>query len=155
MRTATEEPLSSSDARDAILSRHDELRGLVTETIHYADDATLSDRNFEPLRAHARELYEAFQTHMEFEEEILPAALRDVIGWGAVVRAEIEEGHERQRAILASAMSALEPAEDVSPTRLVESVRAVADTLLDDLKTEERYLLNADIDAIASDSQGG
>lgn len=154
MRTATQEPLSSSEARDAILSRHDELRGLVTETIHYADDATLSNRSFEPLRAHARELYEAFQTYMDFEEQILPAALRDLIGWGAVVRAEIEEGHERQRAILASAMSALEP-EDLSPTRLVENVRTIVDTLLHDLQTEERYLLNADLDAIAIDSHGG
>jgi hypothetical protein len=154
MRTATVEPLSSSDARDAILSRHDELRGLVTETIHHVDDATWSERDVEPLRAHARELYEAFQTHMDFEERLLAIALRDIIGWGAVVLREMEEGHERQRATLASAMSALEP-ERLSGPRLVESVRAVADTLLLDLKTEERYLLNADLDAIATDSQGG
>ncbi len=80
--------------------------------------------------------------------------MRDIIGWGAVVQAEIEEGHERQRATLASALSALEP-EAVSSTRLVESVRTFADTLLLDLKAEERHLLNADLDAIATDSQGG
>jgi hypothetical protein len=154
MRTTTREPLSSSEARNVILSLHDELRGLVTETIHHADGATKSDRDFEPLRTHARELYEAFQTHMDFEERILATALRDIIGWGAVVQAEIEEGHERQRATLASALSALEP-EAVSSTRLVESVRTFADTLLLDLKAEERHLLNADLDAIATDSQGG
>jgi hypothetical protein len=152
MRTTTREPLSSSEARDAILSGHEELRGLLTETIHHADAATKSD--LEPLRVHARELYEAFQAHMDFEERILAAALRDIIGWGAVVQAEIEGGHERQRAILASAMSALEP-EDVSPTYVVDRVRALADTLLLDLKTEERYLLNADLDSIATQSQGG
>jgi hypothetical protein len=152
--TTTHDTLSSSEARDAILSRHDLLRGLVTETIHYADDATKSNRDFEPLRAHARELYEAFQTQLDFEEQVLPTALRDIIGWGAVVQAEIEEGHERLRADLASAMSALEP-ESLSPVVLVESVRAFADTLLDDLKAEERYLLHADLDALAIDSQGG
>lgn len=152
MRTITREPLSSSEARDAILSRHDELRGLITETIHHTDGAPKAD--LEPLRAYARELYEAFQAHMDFEERILAAALRDIIGWGAVVQAEIEEGHERQRATLASAMSALEP-EDLSPTHVVASVRAFADTLLLDLKTEEGYLLKADLDSIATHSQGG
>lgn len=154
MRTATRESLSSSDARDAILSRHDQLRGLVAETIHHADGATKSDRDLEPLRAHAREFYEAVQTYMDFEEPILATALRDVIGWGQVLQAEMQEGHERVRATMAWAMSALEP-EGVSAASLVDSVRAVADIVLLDLKTEERCLLHADLDAIAADSQGG
>jgi hypothetical protein len=154
MRTTTQKPLSSSDARAAILSCHDELRGLVTETIHFADDATTSDRDFEPLRAHARELYEAFAEHMDFEERILPTALRDVIGWGFVLEAQVVEVHEKQRAILASAMSALEPG-GLSPARLVESVRTFADTILVDLKTEESCLLCADLDALTTDSRGG
>jgi hypothetical protein len=154
MRATTREPLSSSEAREAILSRHDQLRGLITETIHQADGATKSERELEPLRAHAKELYEALQLHINFEERILSTALRDIIGWGAVVQAEIKQGHERQRATLASAMSALEP-EDLSPTHVVESVRAFADTILLDLQTEEQYLLTADLDAIATDGQGG
>ena len=154
MRTTTQKPLSSSDARAAILSCHDELRGLVTETIHFAEGATVSDRDFEPLRAHARELYEAFEEHMDFEERILPTALRDVIGWGFVLQAEVVESHEKQRAILASAMSALEPG-GLSPARLVQSVRTFVDTILDDLKTEESCLLRADLDALAIDSRGG
>ncbi|MES1204454.1 MAG: hypothetical protein ABUS79_00830 [Pseudomonadota bacterium] len=146
--------MSSSEARDAILLGHQELRGLVTETIHHADGATQADADFAPLRAQVRELYQAFQTQMDFEERILPTALRDIIGWAAVVRAEIEKGHERQRATLAWAMSTLEP-DGFAPSRLVETVRAFADTLLVDLNAEERYLLNADLDAIATDSQGG
>jgi len=154
MRTTTQEPISSSEARNALLLDHDELRGLVWETIQQAEDATTSNDALEPLRTHARELYQAFQTHLDFEERVLPTALRDIIGWGAVVQAEIEEGHERQRATLAWAMSTLEP-ERFSPTRVLESVRAFADTLLGDLKMEERYLLKADVDAIATDSRGG
>jgi hypothetical protein len=154
MRTAARTQLSSSDARDAILSRHDDLRGLVLETMHQADDATETVQDLESLRAHAKELYEAFQTHVDFEERILATALRDVIGLGAIMQAEMKEGHERQRAILASAMSALEPA-GLSAERLVESVRAVADALLLDLSTEDQYLLHADLDAIATDSEGG
>jgi hypothetical protein len=152
--TMTAEQLSSSDARDAIFSRHEQLRGLVNETLLCAEGASHSDREIEPLRAHARELYEAFEEHMEFEEDILATALRDVIGVGGVLQAQIEEEHERQRATLESAMSALEP-ERLSPARVVESVRIFADSLLLDLKSEERCLLYADLDAITTDSQGG
>ena len=154
MSTTTREPLSSSAARDAILSRHDELRCLVTETIHYAEDASKVEKDSQPLREHAKELYEAFEEHIDFEERFLATALRDVIGWGSVLQAQMEEERGKQRAILASAMSALEP-EELSPDGLIKTVRAVADTLLDDLETEERCLLNADLDALASDSQGG
>ena len=155
MRTTTLEPLSSSDARAAILSCHEELRGLVTETIHFVE----SDCDFEPLRTHARELYEAFEEHIDFEERILPTALRDVIGWGSVLQAQVVEGHEKQRAILASARSALEPAglspTGLSPARLAQSVRTLANTILGDLKIEESCLLSADLDALATDASGG
>jgi hypothetical protein len=156
MRTTTLEPLSSSDARAAILSCHDELRGLVEETIHSAEDAGRSSDwgDFEPLRAHALELYEAFEEHMNFEERILPTALRDVIGWGSELQAQVVEGHDKLRADLAAAMLALKP-DAVSRARLIESVRAFADTLLEDLTTEEQCLLRADLDAMASDAHGG
>jgi hypothetical protein len=155
MRTTTLEPMSSSDARAAILSCHDELRGLVEETIHSADDAGMSDwGDFEPLRTHALELYEAFEEHIDFEQRILPTALRDVIGWGSELQAQVVEGHEKLRVALASAVSALRP-DVVSRARLIESVRAFADTLLDDLTTEESCLLRADLDAMATDSHGG
>jgi hypothetical protein len=154
MRTTTLEPVSSSDARAAILSCHEELRGLITETIGFVEEALAPHGDFEPLRAQARELYEAFEEHMDFEERILPAALRDVIGCGSVLEAQVVEGHERQREILASAMSALGPA-GLSGARLIESVRAFADTFLVDLRSEERCLLSAELDALATDTPGG
>ena len=103
MRTLTREPMSSSDARAAILSSNEELRGLVQETIHVAEEVTeLEVEYFEPLRMHAKDLFAAFTEHMEFEERILPTALCDVIGWGAAVRAQMEEDHQRCRASLAA-----------------------------------------------------
>ena len=154
MRTNTQESLSSSDARDAIFSRHEQLRGLVIETIHCAEGATQSDRELEPLRAQARELYQAFEQHMDFEEELLATALRDVIGVGDVLQAQMHEGHLKQRAALTSALSALEPG-SLSRARVVESVRSFVDALLRELTSEEKCLLHADLDAIATDSQGG
>ncbi|HEX3903686.1 MAG TPA: hypothetical protein VH853_12610 [Polyangia bacterium] len=154
MRRTTQELFSSSDARAAILSSNEELRGLAAETIHVADGATRSDRDFEPLRAHAKDLCVAVAAHMDFEERILATALSDVIGWGSALRAQIEEDHERQRATVALALSALEP-DSVSIGRLIERVRAFADSLLVDLESEERYLLTADLDALSIDSHGG
>lgn len=152
--TTTRELLSSSDARDAIISRHEQLRGLVSETMSCADDAIEPERPLEPLCEHARELYAAFEEHMDFEKQILATALCDVIGCGSELHAQMEEGHEHQRATLASAMSALEP-ERLSRARVIESVRVFADSMLLDLESEERCLLQADLDAMVSDSQGG
>lgn len=149
-----QEQVSSREARAVIFARHDELRGLVNETIRFADAAMDSEPGFEPLRAYARELYEAFEVHLDFEEGILMAALRDVIGWGSVLRAQVVEAHQKQRATLASALSALE-AGDLERRRVVEDLHAVADTLLADLTTEDRCLLTADLDAMSVDARGG
>lgn len=158
MRTLTREPMSSSDARAAILSSNEELRGLVRETMHVAEETTEgtteSEVDFEPLRLHAKDLFAAFTEHMAFEERILPTALCDVIGWGPELRAQMEGDHERCRASLAAAMLTLEP-DSLSAARMIEKIRALADALLVDLNSEERYLLTADLDALANDSEGG
>jgi hypothetical protein len=154
MITTSEETLSSSDARAAILHCHDELRGLVSKTMHAAERASISDRDFEPLRAHARHLYQAFEAHMDFGERILSVALRDVIGRGSLLAQQVVDSHERRRATLALARSALQP--DMLPhARVVASVRALADTLLRDLRSEERTLYTADLDATVVDGRGG
>jgi len=148
------EPVSSGDARAAILSSNEELRELATETIHVADGATISSRGFEPLRAQAKDLCVAVAEHMDFEEQILATALGDVIGWGSALRAQIEEDHERQRATVALAMAALEP-DSQSTARVIERIRAFADELIIDLESEERYLMTAELDALSIDSRGG
>jgi hypothetical protein len=147
----TGEPISSSDARAAIMSCHDELRGLVKETIQFVGDPM---QGLELMRAQARDLCRALQAHIDFEERVVAMALADVIGWGGVLLAQLEEEHARQRASLESTLSVLEPAE-LPKRKLVESVRALADAVLVDLASEERYLLTADLDAMANDSQGG
>jgi hypothetical protein len=51
-------------------------------------------------------------------------------------------------------MLALEP-DSLSAGRMIERIRELADALLVDLDSEERYLLTADLDALTNDSQGG
>jgi hypothetical protein len=149
--TATVESISSSDARAAILSCHDELRGLVSETIQFVGDPM---QGLELMRAHARDLCRALAAHIEFEERIVSMALADVIGWGGVLLAQLEAEHARQRVNLASTLTAVETNE-LPKRQLVESVRALADSVLTDLESEERVLLTADLDEMADDSPGG
>jgi hypothetical protein len=151
MKTMNVDPASSSAARDAIFSQHEALRALLASTVDVANGGINSQRDLESLRGRARELYETLEMHMMFEEQVLPTALRDVIGWGAALQEQIEEDHRRQRATLAVAVSALE----TDGRGLASRVREFAAALLLDMKTEERGLLQADVDAIASDGEAG
>jgi hypothetical protein len=146
--------MSSAEARDEIFLQHDMLRGLLAEVVTVADLVAASGRDFEILRQRAKALYEALAAHMTFEEQVLPAALRDVIGWGAVIQQTLEEDHARQREIIATAISEIGP-DGLSGDALIESVRAFVDTLIVDMKSEERGLSQADFDALAADSRGG
>jgi hypothetical protein len=154
MPNQTTDEMSSSEARDQIFSQHGKLRGLLAETVALADRVPTSDADLEAVRGRAQALYDALATHMAFEEQVLPAALRDVIGWGAVIREQMEEDHLRQRESLARAIAAVGPT-GLSGAALVENVRSFAVTLLLDMASEERGLLTADLDALASDAKGG
>ena len=148
------DPLSSRGLRDAILSHHDALRRVLAETVGRTDPQARARTDLETLRAGARRLYETVEAHLDFEEQALPPALRDVIGWGSVLQERIEEDHRRLREALATALSALEP-DTLSWFELASDVRAFAAVLLSDLEREDEALLDAQLDAIANDSEGG
>jgi hypothetical protein len=154
MLDQTTDEMSSGDVRDQIFSQHGVLRGLLAEIEAITDRAPTSAAELDALRGRAQALYDALATHMAFEEVVLPAALRDVIGWGAVIQQQMQEDHQRQRETLARAISAIGPA-GLSGAELVEDVRSFAITLLVDMESEERALLNADLDALAGDAKGG
>jgi hypothetical protein len=151
---ASQDPTSSRVLRDAILSRHDALRGMAVESVDYADRQVTSEADVARLRAGARTFYRVVEDYLAFEEQALPPALRDVIGWGSVLLEQIEEDHRRQREALATALSALEP-ESMPWFELASELRAFAAALLRDLEREDEALLNAQLDAIATDSEGG
>ena len=150
----TQEPSSSGGFRNAILSQHDMLRGLLAEAVDLAAPRMMSREDLDALKERVRGLYLTLEDHLAFEEHAFPQALRDVIGWGPVLQAQIEESHARQRRALAAAFSALEPS-SLSPAQLAREVRSLAASLLDDIDGEDAALLNADLDAIATDSEGG
>jgi hypothetical protein len=151
---AVAEPMSSRGLRDAILSHHEALRGVLVEAVGRTDPEARPATDLDTLRAGARRLYETVEAHLAFEERALPPALRDVIGWGAVLQDRIEQDHRRQRDALATAVSALEP-ESQSWFELASALRAFAVALLRDLEREDEALLDAQLDAIATDSEGG
>ncbi|HVU50488.1 MAG TPA: hemerythrin domain-containing protein [Polyangia bacterium] len=151
---AVHDPSSSRVFRDAILSRHDALRGMALESVEWADRPMSSEADVARLRAGARTFYRTVEDYLAFEEEALPPALRDVIGWGPVLLEQIEEDHRRQREALANALLALEP-ESMSCFELANALRGFAAELLRDLEREDEALLNAQLDALANDSEGG
>jgi hypothetical protein len=153
-RSASVDPLSSRGLRDAILSHHDALRSVLAETVGRTDPRETAGTDLEALRAGARRLYETVEAHLAFEERALPPALRDVIGWGSVLQERIEEDHRRLREVLATALSALEP-EALSWLELASDMRAFVAVVLSDLEREDEALLDAQLDAIANDSEGG
>lgn len=150
----TVEQISSGEARDDILSQHRALRGLLAEIAEIASRQAQSGDELAALRERARVLYQALGAHMTFEEQLLPAALRDVIGWGAVLQQSIEQDHARQRQTLARAIHDLEP-NGLAGSALLESMDSFAATLLLDMESEERELMQADVDALSIDSKGG
>jgi hypothetical protein len=154
MANGQTEEMSSSAARDEILSQHARLRDLISRVVALAERATRSSNRLDALREAARALHDALVAHVSFEEEVLPAALRDVIGWGDVIQHKMEEDHLRQRQYLARAISAIGPS-GLSGTALIENVREFTTALAIDMESEERSLLQADLDAIASESRGG
>ena len=154
MQERKTEELSSSAVRDEIVSQHRRLRDLLDQAVAVTVRLDDSSAWLPEMRAKAEALYEALATHMDFEEQALPAALRDVIGWGQVIQQRMEEDHFRQREALRLAISAAE-AHDLSARELAENVRAFAATLLVDMESEEGGLLQADLDEMASGSSRG
>lgn len=150
----TQEASSSGGFRNAILSQHDTLRGLLAEAVDLAAPRLMSRAELDVLRERVRDVYVTLQDHLDFEEHAFPQALRDVIGWGSVLQEQIEESHARQRRALADAFRTLEPGA-LSPAQLSREVRALAASVLADIDGEDDALLNADLDAIATDSEGG
>jgi len=146
--------MSSSQARDAIVSQHGLLRSLLNELVETAEGALQADGMADLLRSRARTFYNCLAEHMDFEERVLAAALRDVIGWWAVIQEKMESDHLRQREELTAAIVALAP-DRLSLPALVDSVRAFSATLLVDMETEERGLMQADLDALTVDGRGG
>lgn len=147
-------PGLSSEARSAILAQHDQLRRLVAAVSEAARFSATTSQSFDLLGARAQALYLALDEHMRFEESILETALRDVIGRGAELHAQLESDHRRQRAVLTTAIAELGRG-DLSAEALVHSVRRFVDVLVRDMDAEEELLLNADVDALLVDGEAG
>jgi phage head maturation protease len=154
MTTSLRRTTPANDVRAAILSQHEALRGMLAVTVELASQSPQSEQELAVLRGYARTLYETLAEHMSFEEEVLAAALRDVIGRGAEIQIEMLEDHDRQRVALVTALEELGPRGLRGPA-LADNVRAFASTLLEDMEREERGLLQADLDAIIVDDEDG
>jgi iron-sulfur cluster repair protein YtfE (RIC family) len=154
MKASPTRPGLSSEARSALLAQHDQLRRLVAETSDAARFSATTNQSLDLLRASARSLYLALDEHMRFEESVLEVALRDIIGRGAELHAQIERDHQQQRAILSTAIAEL-GRRNLSGEEIVNIVRRFVDILVRDMDAEEEVLLDAEIDALLVDGEPG
>jgi hypothetical protein len=144
----------SSEAREAILAQHQQIRDLASKVSDLAGAGTTDAEGAAPLRTKALALCATLDEHLRFEESLLEAALMDVIARGAELHAEIERDHQRQRTFLSSVMAEL--GRTGPPTEeLLDRVRRFVDILLRDLEAEEQLLLSADVDALMADGEAG
>lgn len=150
----TKRPGVSSAARDAILAQHEHVRSVAATVCELARLSTTSGEAVEPLRTNALALFSTLEEHLRFEDDVLEVALRDVTGRGPELHAEIERDHQRQRAILALAMTDLRRP-GLPSDELVGGVRRFVDLLLRDMDAEEQVLLSAEIDALMADGEAG
>lgn len=151
MQAISQESMSSSEARAALLAGQEALRAIAVQTRRMADDPSVTD---EALRVQGRQLCTAVQEHLDFEQGIVAMALADVLGLEGVLLVQLEADRQRQRANAMSTVAALQPA-DLSRARLVASIRSLAESVMLDLAREERYFMKADVDELTNDSPGG
>jgi hemerythrin-like domain-containing protein len=150
----TKRPGLSSEARDAILAQHEQVRDLARDVSELARLSAVRTEAIELLRAKAVALCATLEEHMRFEESVLEAALRDVTARGPELHAEIERDHQRQRAILTSAMAEIGRT-GLPSDELIGGVRRFIDLLLRDMDAEEQVLLSAEVDALLADGEAG
>jgi hemerythrin-like domain-containing protein len=133
--------MKATEIRDRILEQHEELREML------ADLETLA-KEFQPggpvaaapLRERGLALYAKLSDHLDFEDDLLVAALR-AVGEGGEERAEdLAAEHREQRELLEFLIDRL--THERRPTVLVaRELRGFIECLREDMEDEEATLL--------------
>lgn len=150
--------IEASEVPARILSEHALLRPVLRETRFLANCLAKGDRSaLEPLRAFALMLYQKLIAHLDLEDRILAPVVRDIIGWGPSLHAEMVREHAFQREHLESDIADLK-AGSISAEHLAASVDIFVESLMRDMDAEERQiLLRSDllVDSPLSDGEDG
>ena len=135
--------MKPSEIRSRVLAEHADLRKCLAEieaiTAHVLAGHELGERN---LRQVATALCTGLEQHLAMEEVLLLPAIREVDAWGPVRADHMRQEHQAQRAALARLLGM---AGQVAIVELARTVQAFAKTLLEDMKLEERELLNPNL----------
>jgi hemerythrin-like domain-containing protein len=157
MDRVIDDNLGPKEVSTRILSEHALLRPILKETQFLARSVARGDKDgLLALRAFALMLYEKFITHIELEDRILAPAVRQIIGWGPALHADMVQEHRRQREHLRSDITALK-ASSIPKEDLAASVDGFVAALMQDMEEEERRLLRTDLldDSPLCDGESG
>ena len=135
--------MKPSEIRSLVLAEHADLRKCLAEieaiTAHVLTGHELGERN---LREVAFGLCTGLEQHLAMEEALLLPAIREVDAWGPVRADHMQQEHQAQRAALARLLGM---ASDAAIVELARTVQAFARTLIEDMKLEEKELLNPNL----------
>lgn len=148
--------LKPSQVRARILREHSALR---QQLVPLAALAAQLEAGRPGIRALAVErvqgLYRALRDHIDFEDQLLAPALREIDAWGPVRADELLEHHARQRVELAMLAERSDAESGEALGRLIECW--VTD-LRADMAHEDRDMLSADLlrdDIVLIDAEAG
>ena len=145
-----------SKVRALLRAQHEELRQLVMEADRLARQVQQGHTSqVEPMRATALLVATALNAHIDAEERLALPYLRDLDAWGPVRAQRLLEEHEGQRAAIA-VLTQLEERGDCA--ELARGLRALVQTLLDDMRLEDRELLSESVlrdDLVSIDQTDG
>jgi hypothetical protein len=141
MNRCDDSSLDSSGVATRILQDHALLRPILRETRFLADRVAKGDTEARAaLRAFALMLYEKLVAHIELEDRILAPVVRNIVGWGPSLHAEMIQEHARQREQLKRDIADLRIG-CICEERVAQSIDGFVESLMRDMEAEERRLL--------------
>ena len=150
--------MQPSEVRQAILTQHEELRGLLRSLEELARRAAESDDSCVPaLREVGVYAHGKLVEHLDFEDRYLVPAIRAADGWGEERGNLLAREHVEQRELFQYVLDRLRDTNRAS-VLLGRELLAFVEVLLADMEHEEQTVLNAEIlrdDVVGIDVESG
>jgi iron-sulfur cluster repair protein YtfE (RIC family) len=132
-----------SDVRTLLRSQHEQLRMILFEAERLASLVQKGHlEHVVPMNAACELLGTSLGVHIEVEELLALPHLRQADAWGVVRVQRLQEEHEAQRAAVATLVKL---AHQPDAAELARALRALATTLLEDMRREDQQMLTDEV----------
>jgi hemerythrin-like domain-containing protein len=150
--------MKPSEVRRRILDEHARLRGLLAEVQSLVERVLEGHGEaVELLRERGRALHTFFFDHLELEDVILVATLRDADAWGEERARNLTQEHREQRQLLEALLGRIDDAR-LPAEELARDLADFVQRVREDMAVEEKAMLSDKIlrdDVISIDAETG